>query len=435
VRKSKSKTKLYLHTRRILWNVWLLPLFLVTGAAASEEYTLSTQDKVRVGVVEWLPTSGDFRSPINGEFIVNPSGNISLPLIGDIPAFGSTPAALADAISEKLGAKLGLESKPKTSVEVVQYRPFYIAGNVERPGEFAYRPRLTVLQALSIAGGLQRPPDGNLLQLEREAAAAREDIKAMAQTVDEFTAREARLEAELSQATSIKFPQELVDRAEQPQTARLMALEQILFDTRRRLFGANLEGQKKFSALLAKELQSQQVRMSSLKKEQSAVERQLEAMQNMELKGLAAPGRMLDLVRAVSEISGKLRELDAQALRTQQEHLKVEETISNASAQRQHEVGSELMQVKTKLNDLRQRLQTNEQLISVTDRIKRRAQEARLTIIRDNGSMLETIDAVTEGTLIRPGDVLKVDYNGAAPVAVSQNDAPPMKHLPEAVSR
>jgi polysaccharide export outer membrane protein/exopolysaccharide production protein ExoF len=419
----------------VLKNIWVLPFVVASGVATAEEYTLSTQDKVRVGVVEWLPTSGDFRSPINGEFIVNPSGNISLPLIGDIPAFGNTPASLAEAISEKLGAKLGLESKPKTSVEVVQYRPFYIAGNVERPGEFAYRPRLTVLQALSIAGGLQRPPDGNVLQLEREAAAAQEENNAIAHTLDEYIAREARLEAELSQARSIEFPSELLNRDAQPQLDRLMALERILFETRRRLFDANLDGQKKFSALLVKELQSQQSRMTSLKKEQSAVERQLDAMQHMELKGLAAPGRMLDLVRAVSEISGKLRELDAQALRTQQEHLKVEESISNATAQRQHELGNELMQVKTKLNDLRQRLQTNEQLISVTDRIKRRAQEAKFTIIRDNGNILEAINDVTEETIVKPGDVLKVDYNSAAPIAISHNETLPPKQLPEAVSR
>ena len=408
-----------------------------TGAMAAETYRLSAQDKLRIGVVEWLPGSGDMRSPISGEFSVSSSGTVSLPLLGDVPAAGSTPDELAHQISEKLAAKLGMEGKPNTSVEVVQFRPFYIVGSVERAGEFAYRPRMTVLQAVSLAGGLQRPSDNGLLQLKRDAATAQEDVNAVTVMIDEFTARQARLMGELNQSKAIEFPSEFLSRKSNPRVARLIQLEQILFESRRRLFESGLDAKKKLVVLLGKELQSQQSRMATLKKEYDAMERQLQSMEGMTAKGLAAPGRLLDLVRGVSEISGKIRELDVQSLRTQQEIVTIEQSLTNGSDTRQQEVGAELVQVKGKLTELWLRFQTDKQLIDMAEGMAGRegSGEAQFTLVRDASGTLETIADATEETLLNPGDVLKVQSGGGARVAASRGRATIGMRLPAAVSR
>lgn len=399
----------------------LLMLLVLQGAASAEEnYTLNAQDKVRISVIEWLPTSGDFRSPITGEFIVGPTGYLSLPLIGEVHARGSTPASLAEEISERLGAKLGLEGKPKTSVEVVQFGPFYVVGHVERPGEYAYRPGLTILQAVSLAGGLQAFAKDNLLQLSREADVARADSAAIALSIDEHVARVARLEAELKRAEEIDFPSDLRERENEPGVLRIIELEQMLFEARRYLFESNLESQRKLLELLKHELQSQRERLASLRSEREAVESQLQTMQNMEMKGLAARGRTLDLARAVSEISGKIRDLDEQGLRVQQEYLQVEEAISSAAIKRRHELSEELISTKTKLNELRRQQQTSERLIEIADEAKRRANgdDVSFTIVRFGGDAQHPITSVSEDTRLSPGDVLKVhNGGGASPVA------------------
>lgn len=90
---------------------------------------------------------------------------MSLPLVGEIQAAGVTPADLGRIIGDQLKERLGMIDAPDTAVEVVQYRPFYIIGQVDKPGEYPYRPGLTVLQALSVAGGMQRISDMGLFRL------------------------------------------------------------------------------------------------------------------------------------------------------------------------------------------------------------------------------------------------------------------------------
>src|SRR5205814_1909785 len=134
---------------------------------------------------------------LNGEFLVDPSGNVFLPLVGEIPAQNRTTAELANSISDRLQSRVGLADRPDASVEVSEFRPFYIVGNVEHPGNYPYRPGMTVLQAVSIAGGWQRLLDANLLRLEREAITSRGDLRVVGAERDALLARRARLDAEM----------------------------------------------------------------------------------------------------------------------------------------------------------------------------------------------------------------------------------------------
>ena len=59
-------------------------------------------------------------------------------------------------VSADFQAKLALSERPNTSIEIIQFRPFFVMGDLERPGEYAYRPGITALQAVSLAGGFYR---------------------------------------------------------------------------------------------------------------------------------------------------------------------------------------------------------------------------------------------------------------------------------------
>lgn len=88
---------------------------------------------------------------LSGVFSIDDSGMIDLPLLGLIPAKGLTTDALAVEIAQAL--ERGLILKPSVAVEVSTYRPFYILGEVNTPGQYPFRPDMTVLTAISIAGG------------------------------------------------------------------------------------------------------------------------------------------------------------------------------------------------------------------------------------------------------------------------------------------
>ena len=107
------------------------------------EYRLGSCDKGRV------ITYGE--ESLTGEFFVGGSGNISLPLIGEVKAQGLTIPEIQTSIQTAL--KEGYLRDPRVSVEVLNYRPFYILGEVESPGEYPYTNGLSVLNAVATAGG------------------------------------------------------------------------------------------------------------------------------------------------------------------------------------------------------------------------------------------------------------------------------------------
>lgn len=106
-------------------------------------YRLGAGDKVRV------ITYGE--ESLTGEFLVGPSGKVSFPLIGDVQAAGSTSSEFRAAVEGALRG--GFLRDPKVSVEVTTYRPFYILGEVQKPGEYPYTSSLTVQRAVATANG------------------------------------------------------------------------------------------------------------------------------------------------------------------------------------------------------------------------------------------------------------------------------------------
>jgi polysaccharide biosynthesis/export protein len=107
-------------------------------------YRLGPGDVVR------LITFGE--DSLTGEFHVNDSGMISLPLIGEVRASGLSPNALAIRVSEGL-SRANLLRSPSVSAEVITYRPFFVLGEVNKPGQYPYQPGMTVVTAVAVAGG------------------------------------------------------------------------------------------------------------------------------------------------------------------------------------------------------------------------------------------------------------------------------------------
>jgi polysaccharide export outer membrane protein len=92
------------------------------------------------------------QTQLSGPFSISDGGSVDLPLIGPVHAAGLSTGQLAASIARALKDS-HLILKPSVAVEVGRYRPFYILGEVSRPGQYSFRPDMTVLTAISIAGG------------------------------------------------------------------------------------------------------------------------------------------------------------------------------------------------------------------------------------------------------------------------------------------
>jgi polysaccharide biosynthesis/export protein len=107
------------------------------------DYVLGPNDRVRLKV---------YGEPdIGGEYEIDNTGQISVPLAGHIRAAGLTTKELEHAIAATLSK--GIVRDPRVNVEVALYRPYYILGEVKKSGEYPYRLGLTVLDAVASAGG------------------------------------------------------------------------------------------------------------------------------------------------------------------------------------------------------------------------------------------------------------------------------------------
>ncbi len=110
----------------------------------STAYTLGPGDQVRV------ITFGE--QTLTGQFNVEDSGNIAIPLLGPMHAAGMTTHQLADQIGQQLREK-NLIRNPSVSVEILAYRPVFVLGEVSKPGEYPFRPGMTLLSLVALSGG------------------------------------------------------------------------------------------------------------------------------------------------------------------------------------------------------------------------------------------------------------------------------------------
>jgi len=111
--------------------------------ASAPEYHLGPGDRLSIVVFG--------EDNMTGEYDVDDTGTVSVPLAGRIQVNNMTPAELEKALDQRLGK--GLVTNPQVAVSVVRYRPFYILGEVKNPGAYPYYSGATVLSAVALAGG------------------------------------------------------------------------------------------------------------------------------------------------------------------------------------------------------------------------------------------------------------------------------------------
>jgi len=149
--------------------VLLLAAFLTLAGCASVptatlpvinqiQYTIGAGDKIALSVFR--------EEELSGEFQVNESGIISLPLVGNIVAAGKTIPQFQQDLVALLGAEFVRD--PNVTVSVVNYRPVYVLGEVQRPGEYAYTENMSVYALVAKAGGFTYRADDNQVLIRHE---------------------------------------------------------------------------------------------------------------------------------------------------------------------------------------------------------------------------------------------------------------------------
>ena len=120
-------------------------LFSVTCDANEQIYRFGPGDTIRVSVY--------LESDLYFEGQISQQGSIDFPLLGSLTLKGLTQQEAKHFIEQQL--KNGYLVSPNVSVRIINYRPFFIYGEVRKPGSYPYQPNITLEQAIVLAGGLK----------------------------------------------------------------------------------------------------------------------------------------------------------------------------------------------------------------------------------------------------------------------------------------
>ena len=415
----------------LLLSAFALSLGL-TAPAWADSYKLGPQDKLRVKVYEWRAANSEAHewAALNGDFYVSAGGDVSIPLIGEVPAAGRTVAELADAIETRLQSRIGLSNKPNAAVEVLEYRPFYITGLVAKPGQYPCPPGLTVLQAISIAGGVVKSTQTGAMGLEREGLQSRGELRSLDTERISLQARQARLSAELQQAQSITFPQELASQSANPAIARIMREETLLFAARQEEVQSQVAALQQTKALVSSEVQELKAKSVALQRQLDLARKELESISSLVSKGLAVSSRQLALDQTAAQFESNRLDVNLQILRAQQDEEKADRDILDLRNKRRNDVLTTLGLTRERLAQIAEKTATSQALI---ENLEEEAPQiaANLSdsadrkfvyyIVRKDGQKVK-VDPANESDSVNPDDTIKVEPESKSTVSL-QTDA------------
>lgn len=282
---------------------WCDCLAPAPAAAQTPSVLLGAEDELRIRIYQWPELSGDY--------VIGARGNVSLPLVGPIPAAGITEEDLAGRISDVLKARARLTDAPTTAVEVAQYRPFYIMGDVDRPGAFPYRPGMLVLNAVSLAGGYYRKTEQAWQRFERDALSAAGDSRELADQIARQTLRIVRLEAERDGLDSFTVPLELRYGGD---VQALAEQEQALLRSRSETLRMQLEEYAAVSEELTTHIALVEAQDRERTAELNLTDARIERLETLAAKRLVSEVELMALQAQASNIRREQIQLNVQVL-------------------------------------------------------------------------------------------------------------------------
>ncbi|WP_307235035.1 polysaccharide biosynthesis/export family protein [Pararhizobium capsulatum] len=384
---------------------------VLAGGASAEDYRLDVLDKLRIRVVEWQTAEGTVRdwSAVSGDYSVGASGEISLPLIGDLPVSGKTAAEVSADIGLRMQTLFGLRDRPTASVELAQYRPIYIAGEVQTPGEYPFSPNMTVLKAVSLGGGLRRADPGQ--RFARDFIRADGDSSVLVAERNRLLVRRARLQAEIAEKADIAIPAEL---KEAPDAVELVDSEKALMVSRDKRQKLQLEALTDLKGLLQKEIASLDKKTETQTRQLQLVDEDLKKMDTLADKGLVISSRRLSLEQRAADLQAALLDIDTTSLKAKQDINKAGQDETNLKNDWDAALAQELQNTESELDTAALKLSTSRSLMS--EALSQSAEEATrkdnggnisYVIVRDKQGKATELPA-TETTQVLPGDVIKV---------------------------
>jgi polysaccharide export outer membrane protein len=398
---------------------------VVSTIDAAASAPLLPNTKIRLTIVQWMPTKGVYENwaTVSGEYTVSNEGVISVPLLGIIVVGNKDETALASDIAQKLKEKVGLIAEPAATIEILGFPSIYVVGDVAKPGEYQFHPGLNILQALAMSGGEMRPQ--GTLQTSLDVTRIVGDLKEIDDSIIRVEARIERLEAEMAGTTTLQLDQK--DNNSDPFKTAIYKQEEAIFTARANEVGRQAKSISELRDLLSEEIAVLQQKTTNSDANIKSVQRQLTSVIALVERGAVVPTRQAEVERTLRDFQTDKLDLAVSIMRARQGITQATRDLEGLYDRRHTEVATELQSERAALAQLKFKRETNQQLLyrnlsSVGPSKLDEKPMLKFIIVRRTQGKDSELDA-SETTAMVPGDVLKVTLRAPSPSQAKPLDA------------
>jgi len=375
--------------------------------SVGEQPKLSQGNELTIGVGDKLSIWVHMRQDLTGEYKVRIDGKLAIPMIGTIMADGRTIADIERDLTQSLERSGNIA--PLLSVDVSEWRPIYIVGSVDKPGTFVFRPGMTALHALALAGGLYRPPIGTAaIEASRETWQLRQTRGKLKLAL----ARQARLEAEQQNKPNIDIPEALVRLAEPGESEIMIRSELRAMQQRERAFENLISSNNRGVELAELELKALEGELDQVQEQIRLTQNDINQIGDLVKSGLTTQVRVNELRRAAANLEAEKRRIQGNKVRIQQ-------TVNISSKERRQIEIDKGIKLEEELNSVRDEIRALEVAASAAEEAVHYLTGSRVrevgsrdaaiiySVTRNEGGAPGSRQ-ITESTELRPGDIIRI---------------------------
>ncbi|AHF88635.1 exopolysaccharide biosynthesis protein (plasmid) [Rhizobium leguminosarum bv. trifolii WSM1689] len=370
---------------------------------------MTPQTKIRLTIVQWMQSKGQYErwDALGGEYTVSDDGAVFLPFLGSLSVSNLDNTDLTSEIAKRLQEKIGLVQAPAVTIEILEYPPIYVVGDVTNPGEYKFRPGLTVLQSLALGGGPFRATSLQQSQTIKLAGELREIDHSLLRS----TAKLARLQAEMTGAKEITFDRTL--GVDQQYAAGIYNEERVIFQARANALDRQSKALTELRDLLNSEVGMLGEKVQGSEDNIKSIEDQLTSVKTLVTKGLTVSSRQLDLERLLTTYRSNRLDLVTAIMRGRQAISETTRNLEGLYDTRRSEVASELQSEQARLDQLKLKREMTQKLLlddlaaGGSSNITDEALPLTFTVSRRSEGQIRQFQA-SETTALIPGDVVRV---------------------------
>jgi protein involved in polysaccharide export with SLBB domain len=382
---------------------------LFTSALAADSVQLTSQTRIRLTIVQWIPTRGAYEKwdALGGEYLISQTGTVTLPVVGTLPVGGLDSAGLAAEVGKRLKAKIGLVETPETTVEILEQPPIYVVGHVNAPGQYKFHPGITVLQSLAMSGGEFRPLNGIQNSVDKTGYAGQ--LQEIANAVLRSEIKIVRLRAEISGAKEMR--PDLASQGDKSLASAIFQQEQVIHAARLNDLDRQSKSYGELRNLLMSEIDITEKKINGTDEDIASIQKELSNVKAMVERGIALPTRQSDLERTLRSYYANRLDLVTSIMRARQNIAETTRNLDGLSDKQHTEVASELQAEQATLDQLTLKRDTTQRMLldALSAGAGSQAGEEPLafTVTRQADGVSKEI-AAAETTVLQPGDVVRV---------------------------